>query len=191
MIQIADRRQLWLFGEETERLTFRKLEDGDFDTWLQFCSDPEIMQYFAFSETASPVEKCRQWFDKIYWRYENHLGGMNVLIDKSSGKFIGQCGLLVQTVDGQEELEIGYSLMPQARGLGYALEAAGKCRNFAFQNDFADSIISIIHPDNLPSQQVALKNGMRLWKQTVFNGMSVTVYRITKAEWENKKEVLS
>ena len=184
MIKVTDRNRLLLFGEETVRLTFRKLNEEDFETWSSFCEDREIMQYFAFPETDLASVICRKWFDKIYWRYENNLGGMNVLIDKSSGKFMGQCGLLVQTVDEQEELEIGYSLMPQARGLGYALEAAKKCRDFAFENDFSDSIISIIHPDNLASQRVALKNELKLWKQTQFHGVKVNVYRITKEEWE-------
>jgi len=184
MIKTADKTELWLFGQETDRLSFRKLSEDDFNTWLTFCEDAEIMRYFAFSETASALEKCRQWFDKIAWRYENLQGGMNGLIDKKSGVFVGQCGLLVHTVDDVEELEIGYSLMPESRGLGYALEAARKCRDFAFQNDFSDSLISIIHPDNIASQQLALKNGMKLSKQTVYNGMQVNVYRITKAEWE-------
>ncbi len=188
MIQLADRSKLVLFGEETERLTFRKLREDDFETWLSFCEDRDIMQYFAFQETDSAAVICRKWFDKIYWRYENQLGGMNVLIEKSSGEFIGQCGLLIQTVDEQEELEIGYSLMPQARGSGYALEAAKKCRDLAFQNDFSDSIISIIHPDNFASQQVAIKNGMQLLKQTSFHGLPVNVYRILKTEWETRYE---
>jgi len=38
-------------------------------------------------------------------RYKNDLGGLNVPIDKSSERFIGQCGLLVQKIDGKEELE--------------------------------------------------------------------------------------
>lgn len=184
MINVSDRSKLWLFGEESERLLFRKLDGGDFDVWLQFCADPEIMRFFAFPEDTSAHEKCLQWFNKINWRYEHLMGGMNALIDKKSGSFIGQCGLLVHTLDEQEELEIGYSLMRESRGLGYALEAAKKCRDFAFQNDFADTLISIIHPDNLASQQVAVKNGMKLSKQTVYNGMPVNVYRITKTEWE-------
>nr|WP_294859727.1 GNAT family N-acetyltransferase [uncultured Fluviicola sp.] len=188
MINVADRTELWLFGQETARLSFRRLTSDDFDTWLTFCEDSEIMRYFAFPETASALEKCQQWFEKITWRYENLQGGMNALIDKKTQTFIGQCGLLVHTVDDMEELEIGYSLMPGSRGLGYALEAAGKCRDFAFQNDFSDSLISIIHPENIASQNVALKNGMKLSKQTVYNGMPVNVYRITKAEWENNFE---
>jgi RimJ/RimL family protein N-acetyltransferase len=184
MITAKDRADLLLFGQQTGRLYFRKLDSEDFDTWLRFCEDPDSLRYFAFSETDPADVKCQQWFDKIAWRYENSKGGMNALIDKESGRFVGQCGLLVQTVDEQEELEIGYSLMPESRGLGYALEAAAKCRDHAFQNELADSLISIIHPDNIASQNVALKNGMKLSKQTVYSGMPVNIYRIMKAEWK-------
>jgi ribosomal-protein-alanine N-acetyltransferase len=48
-----------------------------------------------------------------------------------------------------EELEIGYSLMPESRGKGYALEATKKCKDFAFHNQLTDSLISIIHSKNL------------------------------------------
>lgn len=99
MIKVKDRADLLLFGHETERLSFRKLDSGDFDTWLRFCEYPDSLKYFAFSEKDPAVVKCRQWFEKIAWRYENSMGGMNVLIDKESGKFVGQCGLLVQNVD--------------------------------------------------------------------------------------------
>lgn len=186
MIKTQDRTDLFLFGHETERLSFRKLDPDDFDTWLRFCETPDSLKYFAFPETDSAAEKCRKWFDKVAWRYENYLGGMNALIDKETAKFVGQCGLLVQTVDEVEELEIGYSLMSEFRGFGYALEAARKCRDLAFQKDLTDSLISIIHKDNLASQQVAIKNGMKLSKQTVFSNMQVYIYRITTAEWENR-----
>jgi RimJ/RimL family protein N-acetyltransferase len=102
------------------------------------------------------------------------------LIDKHSNEFIGQCGLLIQTVDGVEELEIGYSIMPNHRKKGYALEAAKKCSVFAFENNFRDSLISIIHVDNVDSAKVALANGMHLEKTTNSNGDLVNIFRINK-----------
>ncbi len=80
---------------------------------------------------------------------------MNALIKKENYAFVGQCGL-IHTVDGVEELEIGYSLMPEFRGKGYALEAAKKCKDFAFENNLSDSLISIIHIDNKESEKVAI-----------------------------------
>ncbi|MBS1577911.1 MAG: GNAT family N-acetyltransferase, partial [Bacteroidetes bacterium] len=65
---------------------------------------------------------------------------MNALIEKESGRLIGHCGLLVQTVDNITELEIAYSLLPEFWNKGYATEAASKCRDYAFENDFSDSL---------------------------------------------------
>jgi [ribosomal protein S5]-alanine N-acetyltransferase len=166
-----------LFGEESQRLLFRKLEPTDFSTWLEFFKDPLWDKYWVMKKQP-PEEHCQQWFDKIFNRYANNLGGMNVLIDKKSGEFIGQCGLLIQTVDGIEELKVAYSMMPQHRGKGYAPEAAKKCIDFAFANQLRDSLISIIHEDNLESQKVALKNKLSLDKRTVYDNNPVNIYRI-------------
>lgn len=103
---------------------------------------------------------------------------MNALIDKNTHEFVGQCGLLVQTIDGKEELEIGYAIMPSHRGKGYASEAAIKCKAFAFENNFCKSLISVIVPENIDSIKVALKNGMILEKTSISNGDEVNIYRV-------------
>jgi len=105
---------------------------------------------------------------------------MNALIDKQTSELVGQCGLLIQTIDDIEELEIGYSLMPAHRGKGYASEAAIKCKEFAFENEYATSLISVIVPENTDSIKVAMNNGMKLDKTTTSNGDMVNIYRINK-----------
>jgi RimJ/RimL family protein N-acetyltransferase len=111
-----------------------------------------------------------------------------VLIEKDSGQLVGQCGLLVQEVDEKQELEIGYSILPDYRNKGYASEAAQKCRNFAFENNFSDSLISIIHVDNIRSEKVALNNGMRKTKSTIYKEIPVNIFRIHKNQWIDIKE---
>lgn len=103
---------------------------------------------------------------------------MNVLTLKTTGNLIGLCGLLIQTVGGIQELEIGYSVLPQYWYKGYATEAAKKCREFAFGNKLAESLISIIHIDNIPSQRVAIKNGMYLDKTTTYTNNQVHIFRV-------------
>jgi RimJ/RimL family protein N-acetyltransferase len=155
------------------------LQFDDFDTWLTFYHDPQSTRYWE-GEPVDPVVNYQQWFDKTFYRYQQNKGGMNVLIDKQTGAFIGQCGLLVQVVDGIEELEIGYSILPPFRNQGYAAEAASACRQYAFANRLADSLISIIHEQNIPSQTVALKTGLIADKRTIYANNPVIIYRISK-----------
>ena len=166
-----------LEGEESERLLYRKLVESDFEAWLPFHQDPSSMQYWS-GPVEEPEVACRKWFNKVFYRYDNNLGGHNVLIEKESGRLVGMCGLLIQTVDDLEELEIGYSLVPEFRKMGFASEAAIKCREYAAQHGLRESIISIIHEDNIPSKKVALKNGMHLDKTTTFKGIPVEIYRV-------------
>ena len=108
---------------------------------------------------------------------------MNALIEKSTGKFVRHCGLLVQRVDNIGELEIGYSLLPAFWNKGFASEAAVKCRDVAFERNYAPSLISIISLTNAPSARVAEKNGMTIDKQTVYYNNQVNIFRITKDKW--------
>ena len=128
----------------------------------------------------TPEEQCQKWFEITMNRYENNLGGMNVLMDKNTGELIGQCGLLVQEIDNVQELEIGYSILPKFWNQGFATEAARKCKEYAFQNNFTDSLISIVHVDNISSEKVARKNGMIQDKKTIFKEMPVNIFRVNK-----------
>ena len=106
------------------------------------------------------------------------------MIDKQSNALVGQAGLLVQEVEGEQVLEVGYHVLPQHRMKGYAIEAARACRDHAFEQGFADALVSIIHTENVPSMRVAMANGMRLFRSVDFKGMPVHIFRITREEWE-------
>ncbi|MEK6154626.1 GNAT family N-acetyltransferase [Flavobacteriaceae bacterium 3-367] len=166
-----------LEGETTQRLSFRKLLKTDFGEWLPFHQDKRSSQFWE-GLPESPEEACTQQFDRTFERYEKGLGGMNALVLKSNGKLVGLCGLLVQEVDQRRELEIGYSILPGYWKQGYASEAALKCKNFAFARGLADSLISIIQVDNIPSQKVAKQLGMQLDTTTVYRDNPVHIFRV-------------
>lgn len=163
--------------QETERLLFRKVVPTDFGSWLPFHKNPESTRFWE-GLPKDPIKACQQQFDRIFERYEHDLGGMNALILKETGKLVGICGLLVQEVDQKTELEIGYSILPEHWRKGYAFEAAFKCKTYARQHAFAESVISIIHVANIPSQKVALKNGMFLDTTTQYKENPVHIYRV-------------
>ena len=169
--------------EETNRLYFRLVDLSDFNSWLTFFKDPASFAHWV-GERKSPEVECTEWYAKQFNRYKSDLGGMNALVEKATGKLIGYAGLLVQYVDDQEELEVAYSLLSDFRNKGYATETATKCRDYAFENNFAESLISIISITNTPSANVAGKNSMKLEKQTIYHENKVNIFRIQKTEWK-------
>jgi RimJ/RimL family protein N-acetyltransferase len=171
-------------NQETERLKFRNLESSDFDTWLELFQDPVTNRMIAMDDYKTPKECCEKWFEATLNRYEKDLGGQNVLICKETNEIIGQCGLLVREIENETEIEIAYSILPKHRMKGYAFESARKCRDFAFENDFHERLISIIMPDNLKSKSVAIKNGMKFNRQVDYQGRVTDLFQILKSEWE-------
>ena len=170
--------------EETPRLRFRIIERSDYGSWLPFFQEPESFRHWNMTYQSPEVE-CQQWYDKQFDRYDQDKGGMNALIEKSSGNLIGHCGLLVHNVDNRVELEIGYSLLPAFWYMGFASEAAVKCRDVAFDREYSSSLISIISLTNTPSARVAEKNGMAIEKQTVYYDNVVNIFRITIDHWKS------
>ncbi len=173
-----------LTGEETERLKFRLLEESDYGEWIHLFSGTEAARFLGMGHLWTAGEQCDLWFEKAFDRYKNGTGGMNALVDKQTGKLVGQCGLLIQEIDDETVMEVGYSVLPQYWGKRYAIEAASRCRDHAFVSGYTDDLYSIIHTENHSSVRVAEKNGLRVHRfHPDFRGMPVNFYRITREEW--------
>lgn len=175
-----------LEGQETQRLKFRLLNIEDFDDCIELFKDIEVCKFLGVDKIETPNERCKLWFEMTFKRYKNDLGGQNILLDKNTNEIIGQSGLLVREIEGKQEIEIAYSILPKYRKKGFATESTEKCKNFAFENKFSESLISIIHTENINSEKVAKNNGMRNDKSIEYNGMLVNIYRIDISEWKNK-----
>jgi RimJ/RimL family protein N-acetyltransferase len=97
-------------------------------------------------------------------------------------KAVGDCGIVVQEVEGERLYEIGYHLRRDLWGQGLATEAAIACRDWAFANLTAARLISLIRPENLPSCRVAERVGMTVWKEVDWHGLRHLVYSIEE-DW--------
>lgn len=115
-------------------------------------------------------------------------GGLHALELKESGVLIGQCGLVRQFVDGIPKWEVGYHLSKEFWGQGYATEAAKACRDFCFENEMAETLIALIHPENERSIKVAERTGMSYWKTTQFKDNETKVMRVRREDWEIQNE---
>ncbi|MEO8233876.1 MAG: GNAT family N-acetyltransferase [Flavobacterium sp.] len=176
-----------LEGEETERLKFRLLNEKDFDIWIELFEDIEVCKFLGVDKIKTPKERCKLWFEMTFERYRDDLGGANVLLDKLTNEIVGHCGLIVRKIENKKEIEIAYSILPEHRKKGFAAESTKKCKDFAFENDFSQSLISIINTENINSEKVAKNNGMRNDKTTEYKEMAVNIYRIDIAEWKMSK----
>ncbi len=163
------------------RLHYRAIVKSDFDAWLPLFDKEEVAIFIGLDRQLSKQALCEKWFEKVFERYDKELGGMNALIDKETGALVGQCGLLVQDIEGKEMLEVGYSILPEHWGKGYATEAAQAHRNHAFDHNLAEELISVVHVDNVKSAKVAMNNGMSIAKSMTYSdGMPIHLFHITK-----------
>lgn len=76
---------------ETERLILREYTEDDFDDLYEFLSDAETMQHYPhpFDETA-----VHYWISRNLDRYEIFGFGLWAVVNKETGKVIGDKGLL-------------------------------------------------------------------------------------------------
>lgn len=176
----------YLEERETDRLLIRPLVKSDHLAWQEFVMDEVATRFFPDDRKMKP-EKSGEWIHLQQERYREKRYGLQALIEKRSGEFVGQSGLLSQSVDGIEELEISYHLIRRYWGHGYATEAAGEFKRMGFENNLADSIISIIDVENISSQKVARRNGMTQGTRTLFMDLDVYIYRIAQEEYKKSR----
>jgi len=94
------------------------------------------------------------------------------------------CGLTMQEAMGKQVIEVGYLLMKEHWHNGYATEGATACRDYAFSSLGANEVFSIIRDTNIPSINVARRNGMEPANSIVkhYKGVDMlhTVYSVKR-----------
>jgi [ribosomal protein S5]-alanine N-acetyltransferase len=164
---------------ETGRLVLREFVPEDADALSLVLSDAETMCYYPAPFDRAGVEA---WIARNIRRYEVEGHGLWAAILKSNNELIGDCGLTVQSVEGVDEVEIGYHIRRDLWGRGLATEAARACRDFGFAKLSVERLISLIRTENLASRRVAEKNGMTIEKEVVRVGLPHLVYVIQRRE---------
>lgn len=149
---------------ETQRLYLRHMEPGDLDNLYALYSDPVVRRYFP-----EGVLTRRETLEELNWFLNGHPQhpelGLWATIEKESNCFIGRCGLLPWTIDGQYEVEVAYMLARPYWGQGLATEAAQGIANYAFEKLGLARLICLIDRDNIASIRVAQKIGMAFEKE--------------------------
>jgi RimJ/RimL family protein N-acetyltransferase len=149
---------------ETDRLILRHLIPDDLDNLFVLYSDPEIRRYFpegtlTYAETKDELE----WFLNGHPKHPEL--GLWATILKGSDQFMGRCGLLPWTIEGQNEVEVAYLIAKEYWRQGLATEAAHAILQYGFEQLNLSRLICMIDPANIASRRVAEKIGMTLEKE--------------------------
>jgi ribosomal-protein-alanine N-acetyltransferase len=144
---------------ETKRLVLRRQVPSDLDDlWALYC-DREITKYIPDApRTREEAGEELEWHRNGHPR--NPDLGLWATVHKETGKFIGRCGLLPWEIEGQQEVEVAYTIARDYWGQGLATEAAQAILNHGFEKLHLTRMVSLIEPGNIASQRVAEKIGM-------------------------------
>ncbi|MFN0122536.1 MAG: GNAT family N-acetyltransferase [Blastocatellia bacterium] len=165
---------------ETERLRLRALREDDLDNLCAIFGDAETMRYYP---KVYDREEVRDILAGQLRRFECYGGGVSAMELKSTGAFVGDCGLLYQEVEGVWELEVAYHVRRDHWGHGFAPEAARGCFAYGFAHYTVNRMISMIRPVNTPSRRVAEKNGLTLAREIFWRGFQHCVYVMERDQW--------
>lgn len=155
----------------TARLSFRELVPDDLDDLAAVLGAPDPARPGHRTRSRDDTRRWIEWQQRNYAVYGFGLWA----VESHEGRFVGDCGLTMQELEGQEHVEVGYHVALDLRGRGLGTEAASAVRAAATAAGMPH-LVAIIRPENLPSQRVAAKVGLRLERRSFKNGGDVLVY---------------
>lgn len=146
---------------ETERLMLRKWKARDLEPFIEYYADANSAKYVGGQKT---LDEAWRHFALLLGHWELKGYGYWAVEKKESKQFVGCIGLWQSA--GWPELELGYWLLNEYHGKGYAIEAAAKCREFARDTLKAKSLVSYIDLENAPSIKLAEALGAK-YEETI------------------------
>lgn len=170
---------------ETSRLILRPFRENDVDLLAELFANPDFMRFslgpYTREQTAAFLNKI------IGWERVGRPSLFAVEL-KSKPELLGYCGFFHHPEHGIEDVEVGYRLNPDYWNRGLITEAARAVRDHGFRDWKLERVISLIHPENIPSRRVAEKNGMIVEKQITFRGSLVLVFAISQQQWLGSRD---
>jgi RimJ/RimL family protein N-acetyltransferase len=186
----------------TARLSGRDWTAGDAGDAFAIYGRDEVTRWLG-PEPRHPVESLAQMRDSLGRRIARARQepdyGLWPLELRATGTVVGAA--LLSPLPGSDDLEIGWHLNPDHWGAGYATEAGRGVIALAFgrtrvgqdqvgpaladrpARPVLDQVLAVVDPDNVRSQNVCRRLGMRHCGQTdQYYGLTLELFRLTRAE---------
>lgn len=162
----------------TERLVIRKFQPDDAEFflklvntkgWLQFIGDRNI-------KTVKDAEDYLQHI--IISNYSKNGFGFYVTQLKAQQKAIGMCGLVKRPF--LEHTDLGYALLPEYEGFGYAFEASKAMFQYAKEELHFTTLSAIVKENNQKSNSLLEKLAFKKQSKIIVpEGEEVLLFEIS------------
>jgi RimJ/RimL family protein N-acetyltransferase len=170
---------------ETERLILRPPSAADFQPMCAMMADEENARFIG--GVAAPSQVWRQ-LCTMAGSFALYGYAMFSVVEKASGRWVGRVGPWMPA--DWPGPEVGWGLIRDVWGRGYATEAATASIDWAFDNLGWTEVIHCIEPDNLPSEQLALRLGSKRLRSVrmpkPFDDKVVDVWGQSREDWRRR-----
>lgn len=167
---------------ETPRLILRPPRLEDLDAWTLMMQDEPTARFIG---GVMPRAICWRQLMTMVGSWHAVGFAMFAVMEKSSGRWIGRLG--PWQPEGWPGTEIGWAIVRDCWGKGYAIEGAAASMDWAFDHLGWTEAIHSIAPDNVASQRVAEKLGSRNRGPGVlpapFEGSRIDIWGQSREEW--------
>jgi [ribosomal protein S5]-alanine N-acetyltransferase len=160
---------------ETPRLLMRPFEVADAEAAFEWFGDPRVMRYIPTGPDAS-IDRTAERVARYREHQAAHGFSKWVIVERSTGRLIGDAGLLRLELEGW--VDLGFRLLPEFWGKGLATEAARAWVDGAWARFRLPELVGIAHPDNAASRRVLEKIGFLEQRRHVVMGMPAVVFTL-------------
>lgn len=144
----------WL---ETDRLSLHMFTPFDEQWFADLYADERVVRYMG--GVKSRDEAGQLFRSRVLAYYADHLGlGIWQTVERATGRPVGFH--LLNHLRGEPDIQVGYALVPDAWGKGYATEMAAALLDYGFRRQRLPRIVAITNLPNIASQRVLLKIGL-------------------------------
>jgi RimJ/RimL family protein N-acetyltransferase len=165
----------------TPRLVLRPFQLDDIDDLHAMDGDERVMRYIGPGLPGRTREQATEALARMMIFAAAHPGyGLLHASRHDDGSFVGGCGLYPLPESDAADIEIAYRLPYDCWDHGYATEMARAVLEHGFAALALARIVGVTHPDNLPSQRVLRKIGMREDGSAVHFGRRMSVFSATR-----------
>jgi len=143
---------------ETERLILQPISVDDKEFIFELYNRPKFIKYIGDRHIKTVLDAENYIKNRFLPQFEKLGFGNYLVVTKDKGEKIGGVGIFER--EGLEVLDIGFSLLEEFEGKGYAYEAAEKVKSIGMDEFGLKKISAITSKDNFSSQKLIEKLGL-------------------------------